>query len=177
MLVVDKVYGDSYWLTGDGLSEALHYEDVVRLALGASWEGQLAQVSDDYMSRLVPLTAEDIDEILVSQGATDFERILAQFIYLVREQDEPCCYGKATNTSVIGYIEDEDENVKIEIYTNDGASKAVFVARYNQNVFDPENPYWAIFEKTDCDAGYYDDWGWEYRGAVDDTETAKYYEV
>jgi len=102
-----------------------------------------------------------------------FERILARFINRVQQQEEPCCYGKATNTSIIGFIEniENEEKINIEIYTREGAKKATFRASYNQNVFDPENPYWDVFEKVG-EGEYYD---WLYKGIVDD-KTGKFYE-
>ena len=117
--------------------------------------------------------ATDIEE---TQNATDFERVLAEFIHCVRQQVEPCCYGRATNTSVVGFIEDieNEEKVNIEIYTREGGKKATFRAMYNQNVFDPYHPYWDIFQKVG-DGGYYDEGSWEYKGIVDD-KTGKFFE-
>lgn len=172
MLMKDKTFGDTFWVTKEGTSCALHYEDVKRLALGASWEGELEEQSQEFMERLLPLTEEQIDDLLVRQNATDFERILAQFIHCVRQQVEPCCYGRATNTSVVGFV-DQNGAIKVDIYTNENAGKAVFKASYNQNVFDPENPHWEIYKKIG-DGGYYDEGSWEYKGTVDDTETAEF---
>jgi len=176
MLMKDKTFGDTFWVTKEGTSCALHYEDVKRLALGASWEGELEEQSQEFMERLLPLTEEQIDDLLVRQNATDFERILAQFIHCVRQQVEPCCYGRATNTSVVGFIEDieNEEKVNIEIYTREGGKKATFRAMYNQNVFDPYHPYWDIFQKVG-EGEYYDEESWEYKGIVDD-KTGKFFE-
>ena len=102
-----------------------------------------------------------------------FERILARFIDHVQCQEEHDWREKATNTSVVGFIENEEIN--IEIYTREGWKKATFLASYNQNVFDPYHPYWDIFQKVG-DGGYYDEGSWEYKGTVDDTETAEFYE-
>ena len=99
--------------------------------------------------------------------------ILARFIDLVRRQEEPVCYGRATNTSVIGFV-DQEGAIKVDIYTNENAGKAVFKASYNQNVFDPENPYWDVFEKVG-EGEYYDENNWLYKGIVDD-KTGKFYE-
>ncbi|MGI5927814.1 MAG: hypothetical protein ACOX8A_11685 [Thermacetogeniaceae bacterium] len=103
-----------------------------------------------------------------------FERILARFIDHVQCQEEPVCYGRATNTSVVGFI-DQEGAIKVDIYTNENAGKAVFKASYNQNVFDPYHPYWDIFQKVG-DGNYYDENNWLYKGTVDDTETAEFYE-
>jgi len=100
-----------------------------------------------------------------------FERILARFIDHVQCQEEPVCYGRATNTSIVGFI--EGEKINIEIYTREGAKKATFRASYNQNVFDPVNPYWDIFEKVG-EGEYYDEETWQYKGIVDD-KTGKFY--
>ncbi|MGI5964155.1 MAG: hypothetical protein ACOX7N_10740 [Lawsonibacter sp.] len=45
-----------------------------------------------------------------------FERILARFIDHVQHQKEPVCYGRATNTSVIGFVENEEEIVRLYKY-------------------------------------------------------------
>jgi hypothetical protein len=113
------------------------------------------------------------------QTDTDFERVLAEFICCVQNQDiepEPLAYGRATNTEIIGYI--EDNIAKIEIFNANCADKAIFRASYKQDPFDPENPYWDVFEFISFDISEYGEVCemWEHRCIVDDTKEATCYE-
>ena len=139
-----------------------------KTAKGAKVEIEVSQEHTDF---------EDV------QNATDFERVLAKFIYCVRNQDvepEPLAYGRATNTEIIGYI--EEGTVKVDIFTAACADRAIFRASYNQNICDPENPYWDIFELNAFDISEYGEECkqykiWEHRYMVDDTKEATCYEV
>jgi hypothetical protein len=116
------------------------------------------------------------------QNATDFERVLAEFIRCVQNQDvepEPLAYGRATNTEIIGYI--EEGIAKIEKFNATNANRAIFRASYKQDPFDPENPYWDIFELEVFDVSEYGKECemhevWEHRCIVDDTKEATCYE-
>ncbi len=114
----------------------------------------------------------------------EFERVLAEFIRCVQNQDvepEPLAYGRATNTEIIGYIEEEDDTVKIEIFNAASADRAIFRASYKQDPFDPENPYWDVFELEVFDVSEYGEECemhevWRHRCIVDDTKEATCYE-